>query len=103
MRSNVYASELDALLAKIGDDNVHAKVFSHLIAFKLLEKLSGEQQLETAHSLVNAIGVQNIGHADLTGEVCFYFNPRLTMVWGLMVCLGASRNQSPWSYSAKTQ
>ncbi|KAG5637085.1 hypothetical protein H0H81_005818 [Sphagnurus paluster] len=71
MKSNHYVAYFQTLLSKLKDPNPHTKVLGYLITRALLVQLSGEQQFEAAHKVLDVIGVEALeGMEDLPLVPC---------------------------------
>jgi len=58
--SNDYPAHLDALLGKLGDSNAHGRVLGYLVTRALLDRLSGENQTDTAHRILQAMELEQL-------------------------------------------
>ncbi|EPQ56067.1 hypothetical protein GLOTRDRAFT_129071 [Gloeophyllum trabeum ATCC 11539] len=58
--SNDYAQHLKYVLAKLQDPNAHARHLAYLTARALLGLVSGEHQVEAAHRLLGAMGLNSL-------------------------------------------
>ncbi|KAH9921142.1 uncharacterized protein B0H18DRAFT_1086220 [Fomitopsis serialis] len=60
LASNNYSHLLGLLLGKLQDANAHARALAYLTARALLSRLSGEHQIDAAHAILRATGLETL-------------------------------------------
>lgn len=58
--SNYYQQHLDSLLAKLRDDNHHARALVYLVARVLFSRVGGEQRVDTAYRVLHAMQLETL-------------------------------------------
>lgn len=58
--SNYFQQHLDSLLAKLHDDNHHARALAYLVARTLLSRVGSEQRVDTAYRILQAMRLETL-------------------------------------------
>ncbi|KAF8797612.1 hypothetical protein BYT27DRAFT_7204423 [Phlegmacium glaucopus] len=64
LSSDRFSTHFDTLMSKLTDSNPYISLMSHLIGLGLIRKLSGEHQLEVAHTIVDAMKLEQLSGID---------------------------------------
>jgi hypothetical protein len=67
--SDEYPAHLEALLVKLGDPNAHTSVLAHLVVRALLVQSLGENQVDVAKRVLQAVGSEHFVGAQDGSEV----------------------------------
>lgn len=60
MASTEYSSHLESLLKTIRDENAHSRALAHLVARALLSRLSGDQRIDAAKNILEAMHLDTL-------------------------------------------
>jgi replication initiation and membrane attachment protein DnaB len=55
-------------MSKLTDSNPYVSLMSHLIALGLVRKLSGEHQLEVAHTIIDTLKLEQLSGIDTLSQ-----------------------------------
>ncbi|KAI8990419.1 armadillo-type protein [Trametes punicea] len=60
LASNYFQQHLDSILAKLHDEDPHARSLVYLISRALLSRIGGEQRIDTAHYILRAMQLETL-------------------------------------------